>query len=61
MDVSLPMIESFRVKAVEPIRMSTRAEREAALERAHFNLFRVFNRGESLRSSLIQIEIDMSD
>jgi tryptophanase len=41
MDVSLPMIESFRVKAVEPIRMSMHAEREAALERAHFNLFHV--------------------
>jgi tyrosine phenol-lyase len=41
MDVSLPMIEPFRVKAVEPIRMSTRAAREAALERAHFNLFHV--------------------
>jgi tyrosine phenol-lyase len=41
MDLPLPMIEPFRVKAVEPIRMSTRAEREAALERAHFNLFQV--------------------
>jgi tryptophanase len=33
------IIEPFRIKSVEPIRRSTRAEREAALERAHHNLF----------------------
>jgi tyrosine phenol-lyase len=38
MDLTLPMIERFRVKAVGPILRSTR---EAALERAHFNLFHV--------------------
>ena len=33
------IIEPFRIKSVEPIRCSTRAERERALERAHNNLF----------------------
>jgi tryptophanase len=35
------IIEPFRIKAIEPIRMTTRAEREAILARAHFNLFGV--------------------
>ncbi len=33
------IIEPFRIKAVEPIRMTTRAEREALIEAAHHNLF----------------------
>jgi tryptophanase len=33
------IIEPFRIKSIEPIRRTTRAEREAALERAHLNLF----------------------
>ena len=33
------IIEPYRVKAVEPIRFTTRAEREAALQRAGYNLF----------------------
>jgi tryptophanase len=33
------IIEPFRIKTVEPIRRTTRAEREAALTRAHHNLF----------------------
>jgi tyrosine phenol-lyase len=37
----LPPIEPFRVKTVEPIRRTTRAEREAALLRVHFNLFQL--------------------
>ncbi len=33
------IIEPFRIKSVEPIRMTTREERERLLRRAHFNLF----------------------
>ena len=33
------IIEPFRIKTVEPIRRTTRAEREAALKTAHHNLF----------------------
>ncbi|MEZ6021321.1 MAG: tryptophanase [Planctomycetota bacterium] len=35
----LPIIEPFRIKSVEPIRMTERAEREALLQAAHGNLF----------------------
>jgi tryptophanase len=35
------IIEPFRIKSVEPIRMTTRAEREDILRRADFNLFRI--------------------
>ena len=35
------IIEPFRIKAVEPIRMTTRDEREAIVRGAHFNLFNV--------------------
>ncbi|SFB72578.1 tryptophanase [Tropicimonas isoalkanivorans] len=33
------IIEPFRIKSVEPIRMTTREERRELIEKAHFNLF----------------------
>src|SRR5512136_880558 len=33
------IIEPFRIKSVEPIRWTTRAEREQLLRAAHYNLF----------------------
>jgi tryptophanase len=35
------IIEPFRIKVVEPIRMTTREERDEILRRADFNLFRI--------------------
>jgi tryptophanase len=35
------IIEPFRIKAVEPLRMTTAAERRAILEQADWNLFRI--------------------
>ena len=37
----LPIIEPFRIKSVDPIRRTTRGERESILESAGFNLFAV--------------------
>ena len=33
------IIEPFRIKVVEPIRMTTSAEREGLIRAAHYNLF----------------------
>src|SRR5215467_1150490 len=35
------IIEPFKIKTVEPIRRTTRDERELMLRRAHYNLFQV--------------------
>jgi tryptophanase len=35
------IIEPFRVKVVEPLRLTTRDEREKAIREAHFNLFNI--------------------
>lgn len=37
--MELPFSESFRIKMVEPIRKSTREERERWIRQAHYNLF----------------------
>ena len=37
--IARTIIEPFRIKSVEPIRWTTRAEREKLLQRAHYNLF----------------------
>lgn len=35
------LIEPFRIKSVEPIRSTTRAERQRALQNAHYNVFAI--------------------
>src|SRR3954471_12204417 len=35
------IIEPFKIKMVEPIKLTTRPEREAILQRAHFNIFQI--------------------
>jgi tryptophanase len=36
-----PIIEPFRIKVAEPLKMTTREQREAILAAAHWNLFRI--------------------
>ena len=35
------IIEPFKIKMVEPIKLTTRDERERVLRRAHFNVFQI--------------------
>ncbi|MDE7426386.1 MAG: tryptophanase [Muribaculaceae bacterium] len=39
--MELPLAEAWKIKMVEPIRCSTRAERERWIEQAHYNLFQL--------------------
>ena len=39
-DIKPPM-EPFRIKTVEPLRLTTPAQRRAILEKADWNLFRI--------------------
>jgi len=48
--MELPFAESYKIKMVEPIRRSTRAEREKWLNEAYFNLF-------NLRSEYVYIDL----
>lgn len=41
MSLSFPEAEPFRVKVVESIKRTTRAEREGILEKAHYNVFNI--------------------
>ena len=48
--MELPYAESYRIKMVEPLRRSTRAEREQWIAEAHYNLF-------GLRSEQVFIDL----
>ncbi len=48
--MDLPFAESYKIKMVEPIRRSTRAEREKWLKEAYYNLF-------NLRSEYVYIDL----
>ena len=48
--MELPYAESYRIKMVEPLRRSTREEREKWIAEAHYNLF-------GLRSEQVFIDL----
>ena len=48
--MELPFAESYRIKMVEPIRRSTREEREAWIKAAKYNLF-------NLKSNQVYIDL----
>lgn len=37
----LPQAEPYRIKVIEPLKMTTRAEREEIIQRAHYNIFNI--------------------
>ena len=39
--MELPFAESYKIKMVEPLRMSTREEREHWIKEADYNLFQL--------------------
>jgi len=39
--MTIPFMEPFRIKVVEKVKMTTRAERQTALAKAHLNLFNI--------------------
>ena len=47
-------VEPFKIKVVEPIRQTTRAEREEILRRAEYNLFAV--RAEDIYIDLMTVQ-----
>ena len=51
--MDLPFAESYKIKMVEPIRKSTRREREEWIKEAGFNLFRL--KSEQVSSTCLPI------
>ena len=51
------VIEPFRIRTVEPLRMTDRAEREAALEVAHYNLFGLRARDVLITKAIVSEEV----
>lgn len=49
--MELPFAESWKIKMVEPIRKSTRQEREQWLKEAHYNVFQLNQNKSTLTSS----------
>ena len=53
--MELPFAESWKIKMVEPIRKSTRQEREQWLKEAHYNVFQLKNRHKAQRKAKFYI------